>query len=86
MDYIIIKEDKTPLCFENGYIIVYGDKEEANGDTIASDWGTIEIEYENNSATLYWHGDIVGWFEYDTNNEDDYQSKLKEAISMAFMS
>lgn len=86
MDYIIIKEDKMPLCFENGSVIVYGSKEEAIGDTIASDFGTIEIEYDGSTATLYWNGDIVGWFEYDTNNEDDYQNKLKESVEMAFMS
>lgn len=85
-DYVIIKDDKTPLCFESGYVVIYGDKEDAVNDTIASDWGIVEVEYEDNTATLYWNGDIIGWFEYDTDNEDDYEDKLKESIAMAFMS
>ena len=86
MDYIIITEDKTPLCFEDGNVIVYGEKKEAMDDTTCSDWGVMEVEYEDNTSTLYWNGDVVGWFEYDTDDEDDYQSKLKESIAMAFMS
>ena len=86
MDYIIITEDRTPLCFENGYIVIYGDKEDAVNDSTASDWGIVEIEYESNTATLYWHGDVVGWFEYDIEDEDDYENKLKESVAMAFMS
>lgn len=86
MDYIIVKEDKTPLCFDDNTIIVYGDKYEAVEDLEPTDLGLVEIEYDGNSATLYFDNEIVGWFEYDTDNEDDYQNKLKEAISMAFMS
>lgn len=86
MDYIIIKEDKTPLCFDDNTIIVYGEKQDALEDLSTTDCGLVEVEYDGNAATLYFDGEIVGWFEYDTDNEDDYQNKLKEAISMAFMS
>ena len=85
-DYVIIKDDKTPFCFENGDVVVYGEKVDAIYDTICSDWGIMEVEYDNNTSTLYWQGDMVGWFDYDPNNEADYQSKLKESIAMAFVS
>jgi hypothetical protein len=86
MDYIIIKEDKTPLCFDDNSIVVYGDKHDALEDLAENDFGLVEIEYDGNAATLYFDGEIVGWFEYDTNDEDDYQSKLKESVSMMFLS
>lgn len=31
-DYIILKTNNEALCFENGDIIIYGDKEEAEED------------------------------------------------------
>jgi len=37
MDYIIIKENGKPLCFDDGEMVVYGSYEEAKDDLNKTD-------------------------------------------------
>lgn len=37
MDYIIIKENGKPLCFNDGEMVVYGNYEEAKNDLNKTD-------------------------------------------------
>ena len=85
-DYIIINRYANPVCFNNGDIIVYGDKQEASDDLYKTDIGLATIAYsiENGiqTATVFSTTDKhkqLGTFTY-SDTENNFQEKLKEFV------
>lgn len=85
-DYIIINRYGNPVCFNNGDIIVYGDKQEASDDLYKTDIGLATIAYsiENGVqiATVFSTTDKnkkLGQFTY-SDIENNFQEKLKKFV------